>query len=279
VDTQTAAVDKETVMAGEMHLRLTATGDYVPNTLPGEIWECNVNLALVFGTVDAIGTLPSNWSPSALPVARTETDWTITGNWHVPGPIAGSFQPDDYLNDQAAPAWTDFLAASYCSNQVRLRSLKLSPIIGPSGKVEPAPPYAQGTPMTLEWTSAYPTGGGSSTQLPPQDSIAVSWQTQQVGAHGKGRIFLPSATSAALSGAHVATTPQSDITAAGVAFLEALSYSATSPYDINVRPIVTGKPWAKYGVISQVRVGSIVDTQRRRRNRLTEVYTSAPVTY
>jgi hypothetical protein len=266
-------------MAGEKHLLLVAGGDYVPNTLPGEIWECTTRLALVFGTVDAIGTLPSNWDPAQLPVARTETDWTINGNWHIPGPISGSFQPDDYLNDQAAPAWTDFMAAAYLSNQVRLRYLKLFPIGAPSGNAVPAPPYTQGTPMELAWTGSYPTGGSSSTQLPPQDSIAMSWQTQQVGQRGKGRMYLPSATSAALSGAKVGATPQTDLVAAGQAFLAALAYDTITPTDIHIRPIVTGHPWVNYGVINQVRVGSIVDTQRRRRDRLTEVYSSGMVTY
>lgn len=266
-------------MAHEKHLLLTAKGDYVPNTLPGEIWQCGVRLALVFGSVDPIGTLPDNYDPVAIGIARTETDWDITGNWFIPGPSGNVFNPDDYLNDQAAPAWTDFLAASQCSNQVRLRTLDLSVIGAPSGNEVPAVPYAHGTPCVLEWTSAYPTGGSSSTQLPPQDSIAVSWKTPQVGNKGRGRIFMPSATSAALSGAHVATTPQSDLLAGAVAFLEALAITDAIPDHVNVRPIVTGSPWASYGVITQAAVGSIVDTQRRRRNRLTEVYSKSSPSY
>jgi hypothetical protein len=112
--------------------------------------------------------------------------------------------------------------------------------------------------------------------LPPQNSIAVSWRTQQIGSRGRGRIFLPSSTSGSLSQGHVSSGAASDITAAAVTFLEALAFTSSS---WNVIPIVTGKPFVGYGVINQVRVGSIMDTQRRRRNRLTEVYTSTNVTY
>jgi hypothetical protein len=261
-----------------MHLLLKASGDYVPSTLPGEIWECNVRLALVFGAVDSIGTLPSNWSPEPWPISRTETDWTIVSNWRTHVGVEG-FSPDDYLNDQAAGAWTDFMAAADLSNQCRLRTLGLYPIIGPSGNTAPAPPFAEGTPALLTWTDAYPTGGSSSTQLPPQDSVAVSWQTNQVGRRGKGRIYLPSATSSVLSQAHIGTTPQGEIRDAAVAFLEALSYSSGAEDGAHVRPIVTGHPWAQYGVITSARVGNIMDTQRRRRNRLTEVYVSGTPTY
>jgi hypothetical protein len=255
----------------KMSLLLRASGDYVPNTLPGEIWQCDVRLALVFGTIDDIGVLPDNWTPEPNPYSRVEADWTINGNWTANVGL-NQFQPDDYLNDQAAPAWTDFMAAAHLSNQVRLRSLELYPIGSPTGHVVPAAGFSQGTPATLTWTSSYPTGGESGTQLPPQNSIAVSWKTQQVGARGRGRIFLPSSTSAALSQAHVSSGAQSDIATAGAQFINALSYAGTGGTSAHVAPIVTGSPFENYGRIIQVGVGSIMDTQRRRRNRLTETY-------
>lgn len=279
VDTHTAAVDDERLtVANERSLLLRASGDYVPNTLPGEIWQNDIRLIMVFGAPDPIGTLPNNWDPESWPISRTETDWNITSNWRV-SHVGAGFSPDDYLNDQAAPAWASFMSSANLSNQCRLRTLELFPIGSPDGNAVPAPPYAHGTPATLTWTSSYPVGGSSSTQLPPQDSIAVSWKTGQVGPRGRGRMFLPSATSAALSGGHVATTPQSDITAAAVALLEGLAYTGSGIGSVNVRPIVTGKPFEQYGVITQASVGSIVDTQRRRRNRLTEVYVTGTPSY
>lgn len=264
-------------MANEKHLYLVIAGDYVPNTLPGEIWQVGLRLALVFGAVDPIGTLPSNWDPVASTIARTETNWTINGNWIVNGPGVDDFDPGDYLNDQVAPAVAAWMPQTQCSNQVRVRSLELSVCGAPSGNQVPAPPYAVGTPCRLEYTSSYPLGNSSSTQLPPQNSVVVSHRTQQIGSHGRGRMFLPAHTSAALSGAKLSSATVDDIVEGQQALLAALGVEVSD--DVNVRPIVTGAPYVNYAVINSVRVGNVMDTQRRRRNRLTETYTSGAVTY
>jgi hypothetical protein len=243
----------------------------------GEIWQTSIRLALVFGpgTVDDVGTLPDNWDPVADPISRTETNWTISGNWTVDGPSIATFNPGDYLNDQVAPAVTAFMLASNVSNQCRVRQLRLWPIGSPLGRSVPAVPYTTGTPCDLEWTSSYPIGAQSSTQLPPQNSVVVSLRTLQIGAAGRGRMFLPSPTSAALSGAKIGTTPQGDIRDAAVAFMEDLAYSA-GPF---VRPIVTGGDFTKYAVVNRVAVGNVMDTQRRRRNAISEVYVDGTPTY
>lgn len=265
-------------MANEKHLLLTISGDYVPNTLPGEVWQCGVRLALVFGAVDPIGSLPSNWDPVAETIARTETTWTIAGNWTVDGPSTDTFDPGDYLNDQAAPAVAAWIIAARVSNQVRVRELELAVIGAPTGNQVPAPPYATGTPCRLTYTSAYPVGAISGTQLPPQNSVCVSHRTQQIGPRGRGRMFLPSGASTMLSGAKLSTTERQNIADGQEAFLEALAYDGVTS-SATVRPIVTGSPWTNYAVINAVRVGDVIDTQRRRRNRATETYVQEPVTY
>lgn len=257
------------------HLRLDIIGDYVPNTLPGEIWQTSVRLGLIFGpgTVDDVGDLPDNWEPVADPISRTETDWTIQGNWTVDGPGIVTWDPGDYLNDQAGPAVASFILNAGLSNQVRVRRLRLWPIGSPLGRAVPAVPYAQGTPCELEWNSSYPIGNQSSTQLPPQNSAVVSLRTLQIGAAGRGRMFLPSMTSAALSGAKIATTPQSDLADAAQTFMQDLEVSL-APF---VVPIVTGGNYTKYARVKGIRVGNVMDTQRRRRNKIAEVYAERTV--
>lgn len=264
-------------MAGEKHLLLTWGGDYVPNTMPGEIWMNTLRLALVFGAVDPVGTLPSNYEPVAATHARTEATYTITGNWSIDGPLTSGFDPADYLNDQVQPALAAWMAAAALNNQVRLRWIDLAVCDSPSGNQVPAPPYATGSPCRLEYTSSYPVGALGGTQLPPNNSIVVSHRTQQVGPKGRGRMFLPTTSSTALSGARVSAATQEDVRDAQVALLEALGVEVSD--DVNVRPCVTGKPYTNYAVINQVQVGNVMDSQRRRRNALTEAYDSAPVTY
>lgn len=258
-------------MTDEKHLYLTIGGSYENASLDAEGWQIGVRLALNFGELDLVGTLPQSWAVVDNPISRTESDWTIEGNWKVSSllPVA-SFNPDDYLNDQVAPAWAAFLGGTPCSSDIRTEWAKLYPIASPDGHVIPAPPYGSGTPMTLTWTDSFPTGGSGSGYLPLQNSIGVSWRTGQTGRPGRGRIFLPPTTTAALdSHGFLSSTQQTNIRDSAVAFLEALSFNpAPLPGGPHIRPIVTGKPFTKYGIISQVRVDNVIDTQRRRRRQL-----------
>jgi hypothetical protein len=261
-------------MAGEKHLLLRIAGGYIAAGLEAEIWQTDLRLALIFGEVDNLGTLPSNWDPVAATINRTESAWTIEGNWSVNGPAAGTFSPDDYLNDQVLPAVADWMLVNQVSDQVVMRTLQLFPIGAPTGKAVPAPPYAVGTPCTLTMTTNDVTGSSSGTTLPLQDAIVVSHKSPQIGPRGRGRMFLPVSTSSALTGAKLQTAKVTTLLNGHIAFLEALSFDGVASGVPKVRPIVTGKPYVNYGVINQVKVGNIVDTQRRRRNRLVEVYQS-----
>lgn len=266
-------------MADEKHMLLVAQGGYTDSALSAETWQVGVRLAVVFGTVDPVGTLPNNWDPVALAVNRTETHWTITSNWTVHGPGVSVFSPDDYLNDQAAPAFATWMAGVPFTSSLQLDQLKISPI-GTDGHVVPAPPYSHGTPCTLAWTSSYPVGTNGGQVLPLQNSLVASHRTAQVGRHGRGRMFLPSITASALNSAGLidsSTAPS--IATHQAALLEALSYTGSGVGALAVRPIVTGKPWVNYGVINTVRVGNVMDTQRRRRRSIPETYTNHAVTY
>jgi len=255
-------------MAGEKHLYLTFSGDYDYSNLQSEAWQTGIRLALVFGNVDDVGTLPSNWDPAAVNINRTETDWTITGNWDV-SHLGNFFEPDDYLNDQVAPAWTAFLGGTPCSSHLKTRQIKISPIGAPNGITVPAPPYSQGTPVVLDYTAAFPEGGSGSNLIPLQNSFAVSMRTPQPGRRGRGRMFMPPMTTAALdTHGFMDSTQQDNIRDSAVAFLEALAFDGLGAGAAHVRPIVTGKPFVNYGVITQTRVDNVIDTQRRRRRSL-----------
>lgn len=64
--------------------------------------------------------------------------------------------------------------------------------------------------------------------------------------------------------------------------LEACAWTSTVPpaeVQIAIWPIVTGGAWTDYALINQVQVGNVVDTQRRRRNKLVEARAVASVSY
>lgn len=254
-------------MANEVHLLIVASGDYTGSAtaLTGETWQTGIRTALVFGAVDDIGTLPNNWSPVPKSINRTETGWTITGNWKISGPALETWEVDDWLNDQLAPAFTPWVQRTNCfSQRVQLRTLKVYPI-GAGGHVVPAPPFAQGSPVTLTYSGTPPGGALGGALLPPQLSVVASHRTQQVGRRGRGRSFLPPGSSTQVAEGTLGSTYQNALLASQVTLLEAIAYDSAGPATANIRPIITGMPFTDYAVITSVEVDSIFDTQRRRR--------------
>jgi hypothetical protein len=266
-------------MANERHLLLTIQGTYSDSSQTAETWQTGVRLALVFGLVDDVGTLPNNWDPVATTIARTEADWTIAGNWDIAlGTTA--FHPDDYLNDQVAPAWATFLGSTPCSSNLKTETIKLSPIGSPAGHLVPAPPYTSGTPCTLTYTSGFPTGGSGANYLPLQNSIAVSTRSRQPGRHGRGRMFMPPITTTAVDAHGFLTSTWRDTVAdAAEAWFGALALDPVGPTEVHVRPIITGKPYVNYGTIVQTKVDTVIDTQRRRRRSLVGSIATRNITY
>lgn len=270
-------------MAGEKHLYVVAQGDYTDSSLASEVWQVGLRFfASATGTPDEVGTFVSSWDVVPMTHARTETDWRIDGNWSVEGGI-NDLDPADWLNDQLAPAFDTWMGQASISSVCRLRALKVYPIGAPTGLVIPAPPYATGTPVTLTWTGNYPVGGGSATTMPLQASVVCSHRTGQIGRRGRGRMFLPpppvgAMSTAGSSASQLAAGYISGALAAQVALLEACQIDVAGA-GFNCFPAVTGSPWEQYALISSVQVGNYVDTQRRRRNALTETYSTSPVSY
>jgi hypothetical protein len=266
-------------MANEKHLLLTATGGWVDSDLSTEIWQVGLRLALVFGDVDNIGTLPNNWNPASATISRTETNWNIDGNWIVDGPAVADFDPGDYLNDQCAPAFDDWMDTAGRSTGVRLDALKLYPI-GTDGKAIPAPPFASGTPCTLTWTSGNPLGATAGNLMPINNAIVASHRTGQIGRAGRGRMFIPGFAAGANSAEGlVDNTVLGFLLGAQVTLMEALAISSVTLGAPQVRPIVTGGGYTQYATITQVRMGNVWDTQNRRRRQLVETYSSSSVSY
>ena len=114
--------------------------------------------------------------------------------------------------------------------------------------------------------------------MPTEVSCAVSWKTPQVGRRGRGRIFLPGLTQTATdSNGFLTSTFVSNAVSRGVTLVTDLTVESVTPTVTHVKPIVTGAPWTRYGVITSVNVGTVADSQRRRRRQLVESRTSVPV--
>jgi hypothetical protein len=249
---------------------LTIGGRYSDASDGSEHWQVGIRLALVFGSVDPKGTLPT-WTVGDDATTHTLDDWTIETTWGASS-SGHVFNPADYLNDQAIPAIAVWAAANVVPAQVLTDTVKLKPI------------NDLGHVIGLNVASAHSAGGVAGTEggslLPLQNSVVASWQTPVLGAKGKGRIYTPGVSTNSIdSHGNLTSTALSNHLAAQTALLEGLAFDGTLGADAHVRPIVSGHPYVNYGRIDEVRIGDRVDTQRRRRRQLVETYTVGAVSY
>lgn len=266
-------------MAGEKHLRLQINGDYVSSSpLGGEVWACNLRLALVFGSVDDVGTFPSNWSPVANFSSHSETDWDTTTTYDIDGPLTSTFDPESYLTDYVMPSLQVWMPTVQHHGISRCTGASLYPCDTSGNAISGN--VAHGifhTPVA---------GTGSGSCLPLENAVVNSWETHVLGPRGRGRIFGPVPPVGAVDGTGTLTdTYVNAEVAAGKALVEGLSYSGTGGATAHVRVVVTGpssgggiSPYTKYGTIIGLRVGHVVDTQRRRRNKQPERYVHDTIT-
>lgn len=265
-----------------MHLYVVVQGRYkaTATNLAEEAFQTGYRfIATTADPPDSIGELPSD--SAVYPVSanhnRDETNWTISGNWNLEMGVT-DLDPADWLNDQLAPAWVTFFGTARFSSTAYIETIKVYPI-NANGRVEPAPPFSTGTPCTLTFKSETSCdGGGGAGLFPPQIAVVASLRTEQIGPSSRGRMFLPAIPTGDIAnfGQYGTTNAGTMATAAG-AMLEAsqLTGGAGEPWCL---PAVIPGNWATYALVKQVRVGSVFDTQRRRRNQLPEVYSTVSVT-
>lgn len=264
-------------MANEVHLLVNLRGDYTDTALSAEEWQTGFRARASNQGPDAVGTLPSDFQPVATTINRDETSWNITGNWYLGGPVTATIRPDDWLNDQVAPAVGALWNTAGFSSLCRVRRIDCYPI-GTSGRAIPAPPYAVGTPVSLIYKAgSEPVGSGTSGLLPLQDSMVASLRTQQIGRAGRGRMYLPGQSVADLASTGLLSTAGAAARADRVSTFLTACIVHDNLASVYIDPIVTGGGFSAYGLINQVRCGVVYDTQRRRRRSLPENYQDVAV--
>jgi hypothetical protein len=131
-------------------------------------------------------------------------------------------------------------------------------------------------------------GGSPDNPMPAQITLAATMSSQlQRGLASKGRMYLPGFAHTVESGTgKVPSARTAEIATGFKAFLDALNASLflpakvvlaskghkTNTLDENGQPVYTD---GIQTVVTGVRIGNVLDTQRRRRNQLTEQYSTA----
>lgn len=154
-------------------------------------------------------------------------------------------------------------------NDAKLSWVKVNNI-APSGKyADPANVHT--------YTYASPASGNGTPQMPPMITIAASFSTDRArGRASKGRIYLPLAPGW-VSTPYIAPNDQANILAKVQALLHIFTSTSTT-LDATPRPAVCSKLDGSVGIINGIRIGNVVDTQRRRKNAFAESYSVGPLT-
>jgi hypothetical protein len=189
--------------------------------------------------------------------------------------------PTQAFADAIRTAWTTFFQSTGAAigNLWKTDNVKVAQV-GTDGKTNLSnvvyAPY--GTPIV---------GGNAAAAFPPQIALVAS--LENAGARGlaaKGRMYLPGVSAAVNGSGQIATAGVTGITTAMKTFLDAVN--AAAPTGERVILASQGRrvkqPDGSYAVtpgtavnadVNRVRVGSVYDTQRRRRNQLVEAYQSS----
>lgn len=110
-------------------------------------------------------------------------------------------------------------------------------------------------------------GTAATTSLPYQCSPAVSFRTATLSRAGRGRIYAPSPAVVAVLDGRLTTAAAGTLADSAAAMLGELDSAG-------LQPVIYHRAAHSTTPIISIDVGNVIDTQRRRRNKLVEVRTS-----
>lgn len=122
------------------------------------------------------------------------------------------------------------------------------------------------------YSTGLPVTGGSGRIGPPMQALKLTWTTANL--HGLGHtggIYVPFLGYAGWNTSTISTTVQNDYRAWGKKFLDACHATVSGG---TLVPVVASKKGGTLTRITGVKVGSVVDVQRRRKEQVPETYTT-----
>ena len=134
-----------------------------------------------------------------------------------------------------------------------------------------------------EYIYPTPVGGGGGTAYVPQVACVVTLVSEKYKDPGKyNRFYLPAAAPTNTGVYKMTATQTAAVAASAAAFIEALdaTYSGETggtTWGGNIVPVVASKSYNQIMPVVSLRVGDVLDTQRRRRNKIYENYTEQVV--
>ena len=122
-----------------------------------------------------------------------------------------------------------------------------------------------------------PVSGGSIGSIETTRSLAVSFKTQFArGKAANGRFYIPAFNENVSTNGRLATATQENVLEAAVLFIDAINAALEPAIAGSARVGVTANAEVapRHAVATTVRVGDVIDSQRRRKNKMLENYVS-----
>lgn len=138
----------------------------------------------------------------------------------------------------------------------------------------------------LELAAEAPYTGSQSSNVqpaaPPQTALVFSLRTNRPGASGRGRLYWPALANALDSTTlRLPASTVNGIVAGAATYLRAIQDAlkagiSPAPAASTFELAVFSKTAGGHQLVNRIMVGDVLDTQRRRRDRLPEAYKTAP---
>ena len=162
----------------------------------------------------------------------------------------------------AATAFADALTAAWGAGMDDLTTADIDLTLASAATLDPA----TDAQVTRAEVVLALTGVAAGEMLPFQCATVISLLTNSATRHGRGRFYLPPLAVSQTDQGRVSAAAMIVLDTAWTAFFDSLNTDG-------VTPVVRNRTGHVSTTVTSARVGNVIDTQRRRRNKLTETYT------
>jgi len=166
----------------------------------------------------------------------------------------------------AATAFGDALTAAWAGGMDDVTTADVDCTLASVAALDPA---TDGQLTRVEVVLAL-TGVAAGEMLPYQCATVISLLTDSATRHGRGRFYLPPLATGTVDGGLISAATITSLDTAWTAFFDSLNTDG-------LNPVVRNRTGHISTPVTSARVGNVFDTQRRRRNKLVEVYTAIAV--
>ena len=126
-----------------------------------------------------------------------------------------------------------------------------------------------------EYQFLVPVNGGSTGAIETQRSLAVSFKTAvRRGPASNGRIYIPAFRIGVATDGRLSTADQTDCLAAALIFIADINSEVDSVLPTAAVSVVSAQGSGAQEPVTSIRVGNVIDSQRRRKNKMIETYVS-----